>query len=354
MAIHGDLYANFAYCKSTGPVAAGDTTIVVDDISRLPTILQSGVDLGDAIPAFWMTFDSALGATNTFEIVRVTNVDAATKTLTVNRGQEGTTAVAHDAGTYLKGTLTAGMARRAAGADLVSTLSPPALGAGGASGHLSLLTNNATAPQFLVPYTWAEWDDGSGPTGSWFALDGWAPTAACGMAWDTSSTDPLIVIHVNTLDGLGEYVTNGSLGGGNKYMLGLPPSAGVPGGSPNLAQSINQVYAGDPQVATDVSVLTSSGRCWVAVRYLLTLTGLAEGDIVAFATNELSQSQVTQTVLDVTKADDGSYSVGGIAVLQAGAAFSYGPQIALKTTATDVAVTRMYLYFHLLAGNPLV
>lgn len=353
MAINGDLYANFAYCKCTGPVGAGDTTIVVDDISRLPTILQDGTAFGDVIPAFWMTFDSALGATNTFEIVRVTNVDATTKTLTVARGQEGTAAVAHDAGTYLKGTFTADMARRAAGADLVTALTDPIPGAGGASGRLALRTNNTTTHDFVVPYAWTESSGEGGSSGAWLPLDGWAPNAACAMAWDSGSADPLIVINPDTPDGLGEYVTNGSLGAG-KYVLGLPPSAGNPGSSPNFTESVNQLYAGDPQVATDVATLTTAGRCWVAVRYLLTLTGLAEGDVVAFSTNELSQGHVTQTVLDVVKyPDSGWYDVAGIAVQQPGAAVSYGPQIALKTAATDVAVVRMYLTFSLLAGNPL-
>lgn len=106
-----DLYANFVFGTTTAAVAATDTTVVVDDVTSFPTntTLATG--------SFWLTFESSLTHPNTFEIVQLTNVNTSTKTLTVVRAQESTTAAAHPVGTVVKGALTAGMLGRAAGPD---------------------------------------------------------------------------------------------------------------------------------------------------------------------------------------------------------------------------------------------
>lgn len=102
-----DLYSDFVYTRTLVDIDATATTIDVEDVSLFPsnTVLAKG-DL-------WLTFESPLTYPNTFEVVKVTSVDTVNKTLTVVRGQDGTTAAAHPFGTYLKGALTAGMLHRA-------------------------------------------------------------------------------------------------------------------------------------------------------------------------------------------------------------------------------------------------
>lgn len=102
-----DLYANFVFCQATAPVGSSDTTITVDDVSTFPS--NGSLAASD----FYLVIEGTLMAhPSNFEVVKLTNVNSGTKTLTVTRAQDGTTAVAHASGVYLKAALTAGMLTR--------------------------------------------------------------------------------------------------------------------------------------------------------------------------------------------------------------------------------------------------
>ena len=102
-----DLYRDFVFTRCTTPVANTDLNVSVEDVSLFPSngLLARG--------EFYVAFESSLSYPHTFEICRLTSVNAATKTLTLVRGQGGTTAQAHAIVTYIKGTMTADMLRRA-------------------------------------------------------------------------------------------------------------------------------------------------------------------------------------------------------------------------------------------------
>lgn len=119
-----DLYKNFAFCQATVSIGATDLTITVDDTSSLPT----NTDLASA--DFWLTIESTLTHPNTFEIVKLTNVNTGTNVLTVTRGQESTTGQAHSSGAVLKGALTAAMLTRLAPSRATATATTSSLAAG--------------------------------------------------------------------------------------------------------------------------------------------------------------------------------------------------------------------------------
>jgi hypothetical protein len=102
-----DLYRDFVFTRNTTTVAPTDTAITVEDVSLFPS--NTMLTKGD----FYLAFESSLSYPPTFEIMKLTNVNAATKTLTVIRAQAGTTAQTHAIVTYIKGTLTSDMLRRA-------------------------------------------------------------------------------------------------------------------------------------------------------------------------------------------------------------------------------------------------
>lgn len=102
-----DLYRDFVFCRSTVLVGTTDTVIPVDDTSRIPD--QATLDKSD----FQLTFESTFSE-GAFEVVKVTGVSA--NSITVLRGQDGSQPHPHAAYTILKGSLTAGMLRRARGA----------------------------------------------------------------------------------------------------------------------------------------------------------------------------------------------------------------------------------------------
>jgi hypothetical protein len=113
-----DVYYDFVYTRNSSAIGATDTSIIVEDVSLFPA---------NAILAkadFWLCIESSLSYPNTFEIVKLTNVDTSTKTLTVVRGQAGTAGIAHSIATYIKGALTSDMVRRAR-AGLSGTSLPP-------------------------------------------------------------------------------------------------------------------------------------------------------------------------------------------------------------------------------------
>lgn len=96
-----DLYSDFVFGSVTATVNSGDTTATLDDVSTFP----SNTLLGKA--DFYVTFDGNLTHPNSFEIVRVTNVNTTTKVITFTPASAG-----QSIGTYVKGTLTAGMLQR--------------------------------------------------------------------------------------------------------------------------------------------------------------------------------------------------------------------------------------------------
>jgi len=102
-----DLYRDFVFTRCTTPVASTDLNVSVEDVSLFPSnnVLARG--------EFYVAFESSLSYPHTFEICRVVSVNTATKTLTLLRAQGGSTAQAHPIVTYIKGTLTADMVRRA-------------------------------------------------------------------------------------------------------------------------------------------------------------------------------------------------------------------------------------------------
>lgn len=114
-----DLYRDFVFTRNTVPVAPGDTAITVEDVSLFPSNML--LAKGD----FYVAFESTLTYPHTFEICKLTNVNTATKTLTLVRGQAGTTAQGHSIVTYIKGTLTSDMLKRARAAFAGTTAPTP-------------------------------------------------------------------------------------------------------------------------------------------------------------------------------------------------------------------------------------
>lgn len=101
-----DLFKDFVYTRSTVTIGPTDTVWTVEDVSLFPanTLLAKG--------DFYLVIESSLSYPNTFEIVKLTNVNTATKNLTVVRAQAGTFASSHPIATYIKAPLTSDMLRR--------------------------------------------------------------------------------------------------------------------------------------------------------------------------------------------------------------------------------------------------
>jgi len=100
------LVRDFVFATLDGDIDDAVTSIVVDDVSTFPT------DAELAKAPLYLTIESDLVHPATFEIVKLTSVDFTTLTLTVARGELGTTAQAHLSGTMIKGALTADIVRR--------------------------------------------------------------------------------------------------------------------------------------------------------------------------------------------------------------------------------------------------
>lgn len=102
-----DLYRDFVFTRNTVQTSSSDTQIQVEDVSLFPSNALL------AKSEFYVAFESTLSYPHSFEIVRITSIDTTAKILNVVRAQAGTTAVAHSIVTYIKGTLTSDMLRRA-------------------------------------------------------------------------------------------------------------------------------------------------------------------------------------------------------------------------------------------------
>lgn len=102
-----DFYRDFVFTRNTAAVGTGDTSIQVEDVSLFPS--NAMLAKGD----YFLAFESPLNYPPSFEIVKLTNVNTSTKTLTVVRAQGGTSPQSHAIVTYIKGTLTSDMLRRA-------------------------------------------------------------------------------------------------------------------------------------------------------------------------------------------------------------------------------------------------
>lgn len=98
-----DYLKDFAYCKLTANCTAIDTTLSVDDTSRLPS--NSLLSRSD----FYLTIESTFTA-GLFEIVKV--LSKTSSSLTVTRGADDSTAASHSTGDYLKGSLSANQYKR--------------------------------------------------------------------------------------------------------------------------------------------------------------------------------------------------------------------------------------------------
>jgi hypothetical protein len=105
-----DYFKNFAFGQITVFLDDSSTTVWLDDITTFPSAGQL------ASSDFWAVIESPLSHPDTFEIVKVTDVNTLHKYLTIVRGQEGTVASPHAEGTFVKGTLTAGHLQRLAAA----------------------------------------------------------------------------------------------------------------------------------------------------------------------------------------------------------------------------------------------
>lgn len=102
-----DLYRDFVFTRNTVAITSSDTQITCEDVSLFPSngVLAKG--------EYFVCFESTLTYPHSFEIVRLTSINVSTKTLNVIRGQAGTIATSHAIVTYIKGTLTSDMVRRA-------------------------------------------------------------------------------------------------------------------------------------------------------------------------------------------------------------------------------------------------
>jgi hypothetical protein len=106
------------FASLTADIIDTDTVLAVDDVSSFPT----NAELAKA--PLYLTIEADLLHPATFEIVKLTSVDITGLTLTVVRGELGTTAQGHSAPTFLKGALTADLVR-AFRAELVADRVPP-------------------------------------------------------------------------------------------------------------------------------------------------------------------------------------------------------------------------------------
>lgn len=97
-----DLYYDFVFGAVAAAVLPGDTTVTLDYVSEFPpnAILAKG--------DFYATFDAPLTHPESFETVKITDVNTATNVVTFTPAAVGN----HAIGTALKGTLTAAMLKR--------------------------------------------------------------------------------------------------------------------------------------------------------------------------------------------------------------------------------------------------
>lgn len=100
-----DIYNDFVFGGLTASVNVGDTSASLDDVSTFP----SNTLLGKA--DFYVGFDSPLTHPASFEVVKVTAVNTVAKTIAFTPAATYN----HAIGTFVKGTLTAGMLTRLRG-----------------------------------------------------------------------------------------------------------------------------------------------------------------------------------------------------------------------------------------------
>ena len=82
-------FSNNASTTLNGAITASATSIVVADISEFPALISSG-------DYMYLTLANAAGSK--IEIIKVTNINSGTKTLTAVRGQDGTSGTAFSDG----------------------------------------------------------------------------------------------------------------------------------------------------------------------------------------------------------------------------------------------------------------
>jgi len=97
-------FSNNASTTLNGAISASATSIVVTDVSEFPALSS-----GDHT---YLTLANAVGTK--IEIIKVTNINIGTKTLTVVRGQDNTSGLAFDSGDICELRMTAALLNDAA------------------------------------------------------------------------------------------------------------------------------------------------------------------------------------------------------------------------------------------------
>ncbi len=92
-------FSNNASTTLNGAISSSATSIVVDDVSEFPTL--TGADYT------YLTLADAIGSK--IEIIKVTNINSGSKTLTVVRAQDNTSALAFDSGDICELRMTAAL-----------------------------------------------------------------------------------------------------------------------------------------------------------------------------------------------------------------------------------------------------
>lgn len=100
-----DLLRDFVFCRTTDVVTPNDEEISVNDVSLLPS--NEELEAGN----FFLSFESQLTKPPNHETILLTSVQGLT--LHVERGHAGTPVLTHEPFTFLRGTVTADMLRRA-------------------------------------------------------------------------------------------------------------------------------------------------------------------------------------------------------------------------------------------------
>ncbi len=140
-------------------ITSGATSIDVSSSSGLPSSVPSGTVIALGI-------GNATGTTPQFEIVYVTAISGTT--LTIERGQEGTTAQAFASGSYVNSVTSSGQQSNFAQLPRVNNTFPVGISAGGSGTSISVTTATFTAPSngnlVILVVGWAYANSNSGIT----------------------------------------------------------------------------------------------------------------------------------------------------------------------------------------------
>lgn len=237
-------FSNNARTNLSSAILSTATSITVDDASVFPT-------LGASDHTF-VTFES-LDVSPTREIVKVTAIDTSTDTLTVVRGQDGTTAAAFSSGAKVELRLTAALLN--AVADDADTESVSIAG--------DTMTGSLTTPGLTVSGSQTTQLNGSDSTlGSNFDVHLLAGSSGGGVRLGTnSSTNDSFIATTGTNDF--KLVTYNGSSWGNRITLDNLGNFGV---GQNTPQQILHVSNGGLQIDGYVTT-PASGQTGVLIDY---------------------------------------------------------------------------------------